>query len=440
MTAAQEKASEQQQRQARRQWIPDGRKIYDDILPTLAFKTVKSWADTRVGDNRKTSVYHLAAYIRWRRARGLSVNPDQWVEDCVAGTNRTLIEHLRQLKEWVEGPALDGDTRATRSKYYTDVRGFYAHHLVPLPRSKLRAKKEETKVTMETTASDFLKMVQRVLATQVRVRDRSIILSMLQGGMDASTLAKSFNFLAYPQFVRHFRSEDWTQWDEGAVPVKVDLVRPKTDYQFFTFVDRDAVVALKEWLNVRRSLHGSIRIKRQASPHVLATSDPIYVSDFGTPLRSHYVTNLFEFYGVRSGVNVVPEERVPRYKGAWRRYPFRSHECRDTLVTLGRRARVDSAGVNFFVGHGIDVYGYDKSPWDDPDFFREEYGRLAPYLNVISQKETMMKEKVERGLTDRIKNLEEENKEIKQVLDMVMRNPSLAQQMRTHFTQAPSPP
>ena len=36
-------------------------------------------------------------------------------------------------------------------------------------------------------------------------------------------------------------------------------MRPKTDYQFFTFLDRDAVVALKEWLNVRRSLHGSIR-------------------------------------------------------------------------------------------------------------------------------------------------------------------------------------
>ena len=66
MTAAQEKASElqQQQQQAPREWVPDGRKIYDDILPTLAFKTVKSWADTRVGDNRKTSVYHLAAYIR----------------------------------------------------------------------------------------------------------------------------------------------------------------------------------------------------------------------------------------------------------------------------------------------------------------------------------------------------------------------------------------
>jgi hypothetical protein len=190
----------------------------------------------------------------------------------------------------------------------------------------------------------------------------------------------------------------------------VDLVRPKTDYQFFTFLDRDALAALKDWLNVRKSLHGPIRIKPQASPQTLATSDPVYVTDSGATLRPHYVTNLFEFYGVRSGVNVVPEEKVPRFKGAWRRYPFRSHECRDTLITLGRRAKVDSAVVNFFVGHEIDVYGYDKSPWDDPEFFRNEYARLAPYLNVVSQKETMMKEKVERGLMDRIRNLEEENR------------------------------
>jgi hypothetical protein len=113
--------------QAQGQWVPDPRRftrnrIYDDILPILGLKTVKSWAETRVGDNRKTSVYHMAAYIRWRKARGLSDDPDQWVEECVGGTNRTPIEHLRQLKEWVEGPDLDGDSPATRSKYYTDVR------------------------------------------------------------------------------------------------------------------------------------------------------------------------------------------------------------------------------------------------------------------------------------------------------------------------------
>src|SRR5947208_916395 len=98
MTAAQEKASEQQQQQqqqqAPREWVPDGRKIYDDILPTLAFKTVKSWADTRVGDNRKTSVYHLAAYIRWRKARGLSTNP----RPVGRGVRRLLSLHEKSVQ------------------------------------------------------------------------------------------------------------------------------------------------------------------------------------------------------------------------------------------------------------------------------------------------------------------------------------------------------
>jgi hypothetical protein len=74
--------------------VLDRRKIYDYIVPTLAFKTAKSWADTRVGDNRKTSVYHFA-YSGWRKAKGLSTNPDHCGEGCVPGTNRMLIGHLK---------------------------------------------------------------------------------------------------------------------------------------------------------------------------------------------------------------------------------------------------------------------------------------------------------------------------------------------------------
>lgn len=64
----------------------------------------------------------------------------------------------------------------------------------------------------------------------------------------------------------------------------------------------------------------------------------------------------------------------------------------------------------------------------------------APYLNVVSQKEIMIKEKVERGLTDMLNDLEEENRQIMQMFDMVMRNPALAQQLVAHSTQAPSSP
>ena len=390
-------------------------RVYDDVEPILKFKTVKEWADGRApGNSRKTAVYHMAAYIRWRRKMGLSVDPDRWVEECVNGTNKTLIEHLRPLKEWVEGPELDGSDPDTRSKHYTDIRGFYAHHLVPLPRSKLNeGAVQATKVRRETTATGFLQMMQKVLEGQVRPRDRSMMLSMLQGGMDASTLTESYNLLAYPQFVDHFGTEDWTRWDEDYVPVRIDLVRPKTDYQFYTFQGRDAVTALKAWLNVRKSLWGDIKVRRQANPQMLATSDPIYLTDYGTAIAARYITHLFEGYGVRSGVNVVPDEKALPFKGAARRYPFRSHECRDTLVTLARRAKVDLPAANYFIGHEIDAYRYDKSPQDDPDWFKEQYTRLAPYLNISSQKETMMKEKIERGIGGRIKSLEEENLNLK---------------------------
>ena len=98
------------------------------------------------------------------------------------GTNRTLIEHLKALKLWIEGDDFEGRDYDTRSKYYTDIRSFYSHHLVPLPKSKLNVKREdETKVETEVTATEFLKLTQKVLdGGQVRTRDRSIILSMLR--------------------------------------------------------------------------------------------------------------------------------------------------------------------------------------------------------------------------------------------------------------------
>jgi hypothetical protein len=88
--SAQEAPNQQAQARphARKEWVPDARRIYGDILPTLAFGTVKSWADTRVGDNRKTSVYHFAAYVRWRKAQGLSINPDQVDRGVQARTGR----------------------------------------------------------------------------------------------------------------------------------------------------------------------------------------------------------------------------------------------------------------------------------------------------------------------------------------------------------------
>ena len=383
-------------------WNIKREKPVDPEALVAKFLSVKKWADGRVRAGRRPALYHMASYLTWRTERGLVADPDRWVSQCVNGTNKTLIEHLAELKEWAEGPAFDGDKFGTRKKAYTDIRSFYAYHLVPLPHSKLRPVKEEAKVETETTAMQFLGMVQKVLDFKLPVRDRSILLTMVQTGMDASTAARSFSYVAFPQLAKHFGSEDPNKWHLSKVPVRIDLIRPKTDYRYYTFIDKDGVTALKDWLNFRKSSFGPIRIVPTDNPKRLDTSDPIYVTDYNTPIEPEYVTKLFRIYGVRAGVNLVPQASLPNYKGASRRYPFHSHECRDTLVTIGRRVGVDMAVVNFFVGHSIDRFGYDKSPWDDPEHFGDQYSRLAKYLNVISGREEQIREEVKKETESRM--------------------------------------
>jgi hypothetical protein len=39
------------------------------------------------------------------------------------------------------------------------------------------------------------------------------------------------------------------------------------------------------------------------------------------------------------------------------------------------------------MGHteALDRYGYDKSPWRNPEYFRAEYMKAEPWLNILSQ-------------------------------------------------------
>jgi hypothetical protein len=45
---------------------------------------------------------------------------------------------------------------------------------------------------------------------------------------------------------------------------------------------------------------------------------------------------------------------------------------------------VDTTIANFFIGHSIDRYKYDKSPWDDPAHFEEQCERLSRALNIVT--------------------------------------------------------
>jgi hypothetical protein len=45
---------------------------------------------------------------------------------------------------------------------------------------------------------------------------------------------------------------------------------------------------------------------------------------------------------------------------------------------------VKEVASEYFLGHKIDVDGYNKSPEMDPEAFRQEYLKVAPMLDVFS--------------------------------------------------------
>lgn len=417
-----------------RSWAVEQRKIVDfDEL--LKYPSVKKWYESlSEGDSRDGSLYRFAAFLRWREKIALPIDPEEWVRECLLGNNLTLIKHLDVIKDYCEGESFDGDADSTRQKNYKTLRSFYAKNRVPLPREKLSLNREgekEVEIPLLVTATVFLEMASKVVNyTGISVRDRSIIMTNIQTGMDASTLAKVFNRVAFPQLVKHFQNENWQDWDATKTPVRIDLMRPKTDYFYYTFIDHDAVLCLKDWLNVRLSNFGRIKIYQPLNPKQLPTSDPIYLADYGSAINSPMVTRIFTECGKMAGVNVVPEMEFERYQGAKIRYPYHSHEVRDTLVTLHRRCGVDKPVVDFLVGHDIDKDGYDKDPWDNPDWFRDQYAKLTKYLNLISGKESRMREEIkgdyEKELESVKKELAENRQTMKEILERLRKGAKTA--------------
>jgi hypothetical protein len=332
-------------------------------------------------------LYDLIAYMNCCKEQGYPASPSGWIEECMAGNNATLAAHAKRIQDWCNtAPGVDQLSVESRKRHMASIRSFYLYNMVRLPPTRVESKESHPEDVHQPkmTATKFLEMMT-VAVNAANLKEKAIFLVMLQSGMDQSTLAKVFNFVAYGQLVAHFGTEDWTKWDESKVPVKVELVRPKTSCRYYTFIDRDAIVALKNWLTERYHIVGKpITIYPPKDPRSFPISDPIFINKYMKPLRPYGVATMFLKTGKKTGLNIEPPLRGEKRRGI--RYPFHSHEVRDTLITLRKREGVDKDVVDFFVGHKFDQDGYDKSPWDDPEHFRDEYRKLAKHLNIVSGK------------------------------------------------------
>ncbi len=378
---------------------------------------VKLWLAGMPAKSQRPKASYLHRFMAYRISKKLEDDPDKLVKEMENGTNATRIAHLNVLLSWAENKDgwqdlvwCDGQTL---QQYYQTVRGFYLANHVDLPPARLkpRVNTEGTiEVPSEPSAREYLQMVKKVLDSgKLSVRDRSIVMTKVQSLLDNETLCEVFNYVAFPQLAKHFGGTDFHLWDENKVPVRIDLVRSKTAYVYYTFLHRDAISEMKNWLERRERLFGPIKTYA-AKPKKFARSDPIYAVRYGGemhPLRANYVSRVFRYSGERASINIVPDDDgVPKGHKAKRRYPFHAHEVRDTAISLARPVGVDMEVVNYFAGHNIDPLKYEKSPKDDPEWYESQYKKLARYLNLVSGETELLKADYDRKLqvkTDEVK-------------------------------------
>jgi len=156
-------------------------------------------------------------------------------------------------------------------------------------------------------------------------RDRAIILTMFQGGMDVSTLCS----MKYEDVAKGLASNEH--------PLKVELFREKTGIDYYTFLGRDAIEAIKAYLNDAKSR--GIKFK---------PNTPLFVKEIGKgePMDTYLVQKILRETALRAGL-------IDKENNGKDMNPCSPHALRESFGSIMINNGVPDTVVDFWLGHEI---------------------------------------------------------------------------------------
>ncbi len=319
------------------------------------------------GGTRRAYVEELESFNEWLRGAefpaghgGPFADVEALLRFCEAGGAHAARRAIRQYMSESAGAGYSINTAILRC---SAIKSYFAAHDIPvsLRVDKRRYATHDVRDDSEMTLMDFYKMVT---AGGTDAMARAVMMAKFQAGLDSSTMADRFNFEAYPQMTKYFGADDHAAWDLGRCPVPIRLVRVKTGMQYTTFLDRDAVSCLQDYLGWKKEARG----REQGG------DDPMFETRRGTPVSSNWVSAKFSTAAMNAGIQ---RKVTPRM------YKIRSHEVRDllksTLIASGCAAYV----ADHVLGHSPRD-SYEKQAALYPETLRSEYAKASWRINVFS--------------------------------------------------------
>jgi len=240
----------------------------------------------------------------------------------------------------------------------------------------------------------------KVNAEQVKVlinharspRDRAIILTLFQSGMDVSTLCR----LKYGDVTDGLKNNEH--------PLKLDLYREKTGIEFYTFMGKDAVEALKAYLADMKARGAQFKF-----------NTPLFMKERGKQaMTTNLVQNMMRSVALKTGF--INEENNGKAFN-----PLGPHALRESFGSIMINSGVTDTIVDFWLGHSI---GEMAEAYKSVQFesLKRMYLEREQLLSVSSSRldEKQLEDKVSEKVDERVdvvrrmmRRLEDENIDLK---------------------------
>lgn len=258
----------------------------------------------------------------------------------------------------------------------------------------------EVRDDAELTIPEFYKMLTY---SKIDHTTRAIMMIKFQAGLDASTLADRFNYQAYSQIAKFCNSTNHREWNIDKCPIPIRLVRVKTGVAFTTFIDRDGLSAIKDYLAWREETRG---------PH--KQDGPIFFTSKDVPVQIRWISNTFAKLAKYSQV----QKKLSPHK-----HKITPHEVRDLLKTTLLVCGCPEHMADHIIGHKPHD-SYVKISKLYPERLRQEYAKASHMLNIFSHAENKIKNPEPPGAMESVLKASEDKVEtlLKRVNELEVEN------------------
>ena len=362
------------------------------------FEEVKKWIVQVKPSSQPTYLSALKAYLEFT-----GLNPRELIDEAEEDRRKPRREQgkpeqrLAEFHRWLlsdyevktrgknrRPSGKKGLSKTMATTYVAAIRSFYRRNGFPImiKTPKAAPRKENRKLALTPVE------VKLLVDHAPTLRDRAIILFMFQGGFDASTICS----LNYGDVKRGLEREE--------VPLQIDVVREKEEVEYFTFIGRDAVEALKAYLNERR-----------AKGEELTPNSPLFVKEGAKKRKNERITqnliqNMLRETALKAGL--ITEEDLETAD----LNPCRPHALRAAFSTILRLNGFDPLLVDFMQGHRIPYNGAYLIP--PAERVRQMYAEVEPQLSIsqLHPVEKRLEEKLKMYREDLVK-LQMENQQLR---------------------------